>query len=257
MLADSGGPHAEPYRILRTNLEFLTREHGVRVLMVTSALGEEGKTTTATNLAVALARAGRRVTLVDLDLRRPNVARTLGLDRDRGLTDFALGHASLEEVLIPVPLPAIDGAAAFGRSDGSQSPTNGRAPVGGWLRVLASGPLPPDPWEFVGSRAVGDLISRLREFSDFVIIDTPPLLHVGDAMTLSPKVDALLTVVRLDTLRGVTLGELQRVLGACPVRKLGYVLTGVDAVEDYYGYYGHYAQRPYSVEERREKTPSA
>lgn len=256
MLEDPGGPHSEPYRMLRTNLEFVTLEHGVRVLMITSALGQEGKTTTASNLAVSLARAGRRVTLVDLDLRRPSVARVFGLEKSRGLTDTALGRLSLEEALIPVSMPAIDGVAAWSNGDGSPS-ANGRATIAGSLRVLTSGALPPDPGEFAGSRAVADIISRLRDTSDLVIIDTPPLLHVGDAMALSAKVDALVTVVRLDTLRSPTLNELRRVLDACPARKLGYVLTGVEAVEDYYGYAGYYERRSSAAEERQEQgTPA-
>ena len=256
MLEDSGGPYAEPYRMLRSNLEFATLDHPLRVLMITSAVGQEGKTTTATNLAVSLARAGRRVALVDLDLRRPAVAEAFGLDRNRGLTDVALGRATLQEVLVPVVSPSGESVPAEG--NGAPQPSgNGHPLTGGWLWVLPSGPLPPDPGEFVGSRAVAGIISRLRESCDLVILDTPPLLNVGDAMTLSAGVDAVLAVVRPDALRGPTLGELRRVLDVCPAPKLGYVLTGVDAAEEYYGYSGYYEPLPRSRTEEEEQRTSA
>jgi len=168
-----------------------------------------------------------------------------------------LGRARLEEALVPVSLPPIAGVTAWGNGDGSQLSSNGRALAGGWLRILTSGAPPPDPGELVGSRAIAEIISRLRESSDIVIVDTPPVLHVGDAMTLSPRVDALLLVVKLDSLRGPTLRELARVLSSCPTRQLGYILTGVEAMEDYYGYgySGYYTQRP--AQEQLERTTSA
>jgi Mrp family chromosome partitioning ATPase len=157
---------------------------------------------------------------------------------------------------VPIPLPAVEGFASRGNGDGAQPPTNGRGRVGGWLRVLPAGALPPDPGELVGTRAVADIISRLRESSDLVIIDAPPLFHVGDAMTLSARVDAVLTIVKLDILRSPALAELRRVLETVPARKVGYVLTGVEAMEDYYyGYGSYYAQRPPRAE-RGQQTAS-
>ncbi len=253
MLDDPRGSHAEPYRILRTNLEFMTLGSPAQVIMVTSALGQEGKTTTASNLAVSLARTGRRVALVDFDLRRPRISEMFGLHAGPGATDVALGRASLEDALVAVGLTgSIEQSDALAQ-DGALPSRNGRGSHEGVLRVLPSGPPPPDPGEFVGSRAVADIISRLREMSDIVLIDTPPLLHLGDAMTLSGRVDGIVIVVSLDATRRPTLNELHRVLEACPARKLGFALAGVEPTVDY-GYAGYYQeQRDQADKERQEE----
>jgi capsular exopolysaccharide synthesis family protein len=243
MLANPTGNHAEAFRMLRTNLEFANLERGARTIMVTSAVETEGKSTTIANLAVAMARAGKRVALVDLDLRRPFLARLFGLDPDRpGLTDVALGHAELSHAIATVAL-------AKGRPDG---PTNGQARVDGVLEVLASGPVPPDAGEFVGTKALAKILERLSERFDFVLIDAPPLLHVGDAMTLSSRIDALLLVTRLDVIRRPMLAEMRRVLHACPSSSLGFVLTDAH-LEETYGYAGYYGHRGYAEVERTEE----
>lgn len=252
MLDDPRGSHSEPYRILRTNLEFMTLESPAQVIMLASALGQEGKTTTVSNLAVSLARTGRRVALVDLDLRRPRISQMFDLHAGPGATDVALGRASLEEALVEVGLTGSPEQSDTFEQDGLSS-RNGRGSHEGLLRVLPSGPPPPDPGEFVGSRAVADIISRVREMSDIVLIDTPPLLHLGDAMTLSGRVDGIVIVIRLDATRRPTLNELRRVLEVCPARKLGFVLTGVEPTVDY-GYAGYYQeQRDQADKERQEE----
>jgi capsular exopolysaccharide synthesis family protein len=238
MLAEPHGVQAEAFRMLRTNLDFVNLDRGVRTIMITSAVQSEGKSTTAANLAVALARTGRRVILVDLDLRRPFLDRFFRLGGRPGITDVALGHAELDEAIASVAVSEASqvekGAAVGGR--------NGAAAIEGTLEILPSGPLPPNPGEFVGSQTLSELVDELRQRADIVIVDAPPLLHVGDALTLSAKVDALLLVARLNVLRRPMLGEVQRVLETSPAAKLGFVLTGADS-EEGYGYDNYYYRR--------------
>ena len=198
---------------------------------------EEGKSTTAANLAVALARGGRRVALVDLDLRRPYLNRFFRLPNTPGITDVALDRATLQDALTRVDL----GTGRRIPTNGNGSPRALMAP--GSLDVLTSGPLPPDPGEFVGTSRLSEILNALREGYDLVVIDSPPMLRVGDVMMLSTKVDALLVVSRLNVLRRSTLTELRRLLDSIPIAKLGLVLAGADGDRkgDYgYGYsYGY------------------
>jgi tyrosine-protein kinase len=230
MLAAPSGVHAEAFRMLRTNLEFANLERRARTIMVTSAVEREGKSTTAANLAVAFARAGKRAVLVDLDLRRPFLARLFGLVPDRfGITDVALGHVDLADAIWSVGLT--NGRAI-------RAHTNGHGPVEGVLHFVPAGSTPPDAGEFVGTKVLAEILDRLAERADVVIIDAPPLLHVGDAMTLSARVDALFVVTRLNVVRRPMLAEMRRVLHASPAAQLGFVLTGAGP-EDGYGYGGY------------------
>jgi Mrp family chromosome partitioning ATPase len=114
---------------------------------------------------------------------------------------------------------------------------------------LPAGPIPPDPGEFVGTAALSEILEELRERADIVLVDAPPTLNVGDAMTLSTKVDGILVVSRMKTVRRQMLSELSRILAGSPTPVLGYVVTGADAEEGYgygygYGYYGRPAEEP-------------
>ena len=236
MVDDPTGLGAEAFRILRTNLEFANLERGAKTIMVTSGLESEGKSTTAANLAVAFARAGKRVVLVDLDLRRPFVDKFFTANGHPGVTQVALGVATLDEALIQVAIARPEhGHSANGNGNGNG---NGHAKLDGVLEVLRSGPIPPDPGEFAGTHALEAIIGALRDRADLVIIDSAPLLHVGDSVTLSSKVDAMLLVARLNIVRRGMLNELHRVLETCPAQKLGFVVTGSN-LEDGYGYGGY------------------
>jgi succinoglycan biosynthesis transport protein ExoP len=230
MLAEPLSPSAEPFRILATNLDFVNLERNARTIMFTSARRDEGKSTTVANLAVALARGGRRVILVDLDVRKPSLEGLFALGKRPGLTTVVLGNASLDSVLVPVPL--LDRAAADDRS------TNGSPR--GMVEVLPVGPLPPNPAEFVGSHALAALLAELEQRADIVLVDAPPILDLSDAMTLSARVDGLVVVTRLPVAKRSTLLELHRVLATAPTTKLGFVLTGTTAGDTYgtydYGY---------------------
>jgi succinoglycan biosynthesis transport protein ExoP len=258
---------AEAFRMLRTNMEFAGLDHDMRSIMITSALEREGKSTTIANLAVVAARAGKRVVLVDLDLRRPRIDKFFKLEGRPGLTNVVLGHASLEEAIarvaitgddphapsegngharvdiIPASLDAaIARIAMAGDEPYASFEGNGHAQVEGILDVIPSGPIPPDPGEFVATTALARILQALNDRYDLVLIDAPPVLHVGDALTLATKVSALLIVTRLPAMRRPILNELSRVLETCPTRKLGFVLSGAHSDGGYgQGYYYYYS----------------
>ena len=226
MLETPHSIHAEAYRLLRTNLEFAALGSETAIIELTSAVEGEGKTTTVTNLAVALAQAGRDVVLVDLDLRRPGVGGMFGFPASGGLTDVVLGNLSPYDALIRVnvkhpALSAGDHAAAT-------------LDLGGSLRVLPAGRAPSSPGELVGSQDVQAVLARLAEESDVVLVDTPPLLRVGDAMAISSFVDGVLLVLRISELRRAQLAELCRITQHMPAPLLGLIVTGEGDEGAYY-----------------------
>ncbi len=236
MIEEPATSRSEPFRVLRTSLDFVNLEPRAKSIMVTSALSGEGKSTTAANLAIALAHAGKSVILVDLDLRRPFIDRFFELNGHAGLTAVALGTTDLDAALAPVLI-------------GSHSPTKRQSVNGpvkrGRLDVLQAGILPPNPGEFVSSGAIAEILAELRDRADVVLVDAPPIVGLGDALALSARVDALLLVARLKLLRRSTLTELRRVLDASPVPALGFILTEAEADEGY-----DYAYRRYPYYER-------
>jgi polysaccharide biosynthesis transport protein len=230
MLDDEGGLQSEAYRKLRINLDFANLSIKARTIMITSAAEQEGKSTTVANLAIALARAGRRVVLVDLDLRKPFIDHFFDLTGRPGLTDVALGNVTLDQALWSIPFPGSDGG-----------------PQAGSLYVLPSGPMPPNPADLIESAVVSEILLDLAERADVVLLDSAPLLPVSDGVVLSNKVDAMLVVVRGSTIKRPMLSELQRVLQACPCAKLGFVLTGAEEGDGYgygYGYAGYGSSAP-------------
>ena len=183
MRAQAGGQQAEAFRILRSNLNFGLLSSGAKVVMVTSAIQAEGKSTTLANLAVAYALSGKRVAIVDLDLRRPSLAKLFSVANGRGVAGVALGESSLTEALEPVDL---GGALA----------TTPRSRCVG-LDLLTTGALPPDPSEFINSEAVRGIVRQLRQTYDLVLLDAPPLLAVSDTTVISELADAVFACVRL------------------------------------------------------------
>jgi capsular exopolysaccharide synthesis family protein len=207
-------PRAESFRQLRTNLQFANVSRLAKTVLVTSSVPGEGKSTTATNLAIALAQSGQTVCLVDADLRRPAINEYLGLDRSAGLTTALVGIADVNDLLQP-----------WGDDN---------------LFVLASGQIPPNPSELLGSDEMKDLITRLERAFDAVVIDAPPLLPVTDAAVLSQHVGGVVVVVGSQKL---TRQDLQRSMAALEMvgsKILGVVLNrlpvkGPDAYA--YSYY--------------------
>jgi tyrosine-protein kinase len=241
MLTHPGSPYAESIRMLRVRLGRASVGPGTRLIMVTSASAREGKSTTAANLAVALAQAGRRVVLCDLDARRAIIHDLFHLPGQPGLTDVVAGDVALENSLKAVAIPP---KPYWGRSDSQ----NGHG--AGALEVLTLGRTPPDPGEFVGSQGVFEVLETLRDRADIVLVDTPAMLAVGDAMTIAGIVDSVLVVVRQGVVRRSTLRELGRVLASSPASPLGFVATGSAAPDRYE--YGWYYQDPLAVTREQE-----
>jgi polysaccharide biosynthesis transport protein len=214
MVVEPESVDAEAFRMLRTNLDFANLDREAKVIMISSAIGGEGKSTTAANLAIAFARAGRKVLLAELDLRRPNLGKMLKSYPPAGLVDVLLGYVPLEEAIERISVERTIPAA------------NGRGTRGTEIEFLSAGPTLADVGELFGSRKLEQVLDRLRGRADLILLDAPPLLLVGDAMALSAKADALLLVARPQVIRRPMLKELRRFLDATPTEKLGVVLTG-------------------------------
>ncbi len=205
---------AESFRRLRTNLQFLDVADRPRTIVVTSSLPGEGKSTTAVNLAITLADAGTRVVLVDADLRRPSVAEYMGVEGEAGLTTVLIGRATVEDVVQP-----------WGNGN---------------LHVLASGQLPPNPSELLGSRSMANLLDQLAREYDVVLIDTPPLLPVTDAAILSKLAGGALVVVGAEKLHRQQLAEAMGTLETVGARVLGIVVNRLARTQgDTYAYYDY------------------
>lgn len=251
MLSDPSGPMAEAIRVLRGNLSFTGVDSDIRSLIVTSSVRTEGKSVTSSNLAVALALSGQRVALVDADFRRPRVHTYMRVSNGVGLSSVVARRAELFDALISVSLEARGGegemtlqttvreaAPVRVMSSGSgraaapavryPTPEAGRAPLVDadvMLRVLPSGPLPPNPGEMAASQRLGEIIHALGDTVDIVILDTPPLLEVGDAAAMASRVDGMVFVVNMDKVRWPLVERSRAQLEQFPCRKLGMVVV--------------------------------
>lgn len=169
---DTHSQRAEAFRILRTNLQFLSTGESSDTFMVSSAMPGEGKTHTVANLAIVLAESGARVTLIDADLRNPRLAHVMGIEGAAGLSDVLIDRVELNDVLQPWGLRN--------------------------LTVLPAGQIPPNPSELLGSKVMRDVIHELQSTSDYVLIDTPPVLPVTDAAVVSTLTSGTLLVMTID-----------------------------------------------------------
>lgn len=212
---------SEAFRALRTSLLLSQADHPPQVILMTSALPREGKTTAAVNLAVTLAQLGDKTLLVDADLRKPGINRALSLvdGKHAGLSSYLAGVSSLD--LITVPHPAISN-----------------------LEAIPTGPIPPNPADLLSSRRLTELIGELRGRYKFVVIDSPPIMAATDAVILSVLVDGVLMVVRSGETPKEAFTRTRDLLVGVKCHMLGVVLNAVDASSpDYYYSYRYY---PYS-----------
>jgi polysaccharide biosynthesis transport protein len=212
---------AESYRALRTSLLLSHLGAPPKVIMVTSALPQEGKSTTSINCAVVLAQKGVRVLLIDCDLRRPSIHKTLGMGPRSGLSNVLTGSTTLKQAITVAPtLPNLD--------------------------VLPAGTPPPNPAELLASANMRDVLTELREKYDHIVLDTPPTLSVTDAVVLSPRADAIVLVIRSGSTTKQALRRSRDILMQVNARVSGVLLNAVDlSSPDYYYYYeyqGKYAQ---------------
>src|ERR1039458_526273 len=212
---------AESYRALRTSLLLSNLGAPPKVIMVTSALPQEGKTTTSINVAVVLAQKGVRVLLIDADLRRPSIHKTLGMGPHSGLSNVLTGSTTIEQAITHTSiLPNLD--------------------------VLTAGTPPPNPAELLASTNMRDLLAQLREQYDHIVVDTPPSLSVTDAVVLSPRADAVVLVIRSGQTTKQALRRSRDILTQVNAKVVGVLLNAVDlSSPDYYYYYeyqGKYAR---------------
>lgn len=214
-------PHslaAEEFRRLRTNLQFVdVTTGGKHSFVVTSPSAGEGKTTTAVNLALAMADSGSRVLLVDADLRHPSVANAMGLEGSVGLTTVLLGRATADEVI--------------------------QQWADSTLFVLAAGAIPPNPSELLGSEATARLFRKLLAHYDFVIVDSPPIVPVIDPVLINRLVGGLLLVVSVGSTRKRDLAHALRSLATVDADVSGFALNLVDGGGSYYAYGERAARR--------------
>jgi receptor protein-tyrosine kinase len=213
---------AEAFRKLRTNLQFLAVDDPPRVIVITSSMPGEGKTTTAINIALALAEADHNVAVVDGDMRRPMLDKRLDLVGSVGFSTVLSGQATLDEALQKTRFPR--------------------------LTALTSGPVPPNPSELLGSLAAQKLLSEMRSNFDYVIIDSSPLLAVTDAAILSADADGVLIMARFGHTKREQLAQAIAYLADVGAPPMGVVLTmtptrGNSAYSYNYGYYGNDSTR--------------
>lgn len=216
-ISNPRSPISEAYRTLRTNLEFSSLDKPLRTMLVTSPGPEEGKSTTLANLAVTLAQAEKEVILVDCDLRRPSQHEIFEVENGVGLTSMvvdeeAFKNPPLQETLVPN------------------------------LKLLPSGPLPPNPSELLGSRRMEEIIATLRETADLVLFDAPPIIAVTDAAVLASKVDGVLLVINAGTTKRDHAQRAKALLEKVNARLVGAVLNNVRMDISLHRYYAEQKQ---------------
>lgn len=214
---------SEAYRQLRTNLQFINAARSANVIMITSSVPIEGKSTTAVNLALTFMEFGERVLLIDADLRRPQLNSLLGLPNDVGLTNVLAGQISLDQVLQP-----------WGED--------------GRLTLLASGSVPPNPSELLGSVKMAELIPKVRQRFDKIVIDTPPVLPVTDAAVASVSAEAVVMVIRHGRTSRAQVSNAAATLENIDAQVVGSVLNMRKTSRTErrrYGHRGYFGTQPY------------
>lgn len=206
-------PISEQYRTIRTNLQFASVDEELRSILVTSSGPAEGKSSTTANLAVVYAQQGKRVLLIDADLRKPTMHYTFRLDNLRGLSNVLVGENTLEEVVNQTDVETLD--------------------------VMTCGPIPPNPSELLASRKMETLLKEAKLSYDMVIFDTPPVLAVTDAQILANIVDGTVLVVRSGKTEIEASQKSKEALAPAKAKLLGVVLNGREkTASNYYYYYG-------------------
>ena len=224
---------SEAFRALRTSLLLSQADHPPQVILVTSALPREGKTTAAVNLAVTLAQLGDRTLLLDSDMRKPGIRRALNLTigKEKGLSSYLAGVANLDEIVVPHPMISN-------------------------LETITTGPVPPSPADLLSSRRMREAISDLRLRFKFIVIDSPPVMAATDAVIVSSLTDGVLLVARSGETPKEAFTRMRDLLSAVKCRILGVVLNAVDSsAPDYYYSYRYYPYAyGYGYGEDTEKT---
>ena len=210
---------AECMRTIRTNISFISPEKPVRKLLVTSASPKEGKTTICSNLGITMAQSGKKVLLVDSDMRRPRLHKVFDLKNEYGLSNIIMGSMTEEDTI---------------RTTGIEN-----------LDILSCGPVPPNPAELVGSNKFKEIVNRLSEMYDLVVFDSPPVIAVADAMIISSLVDGVIHVVECGkTIRDVAF-QAEKQLNDVNANVLGVIINNLDLDNREYGHYYYYYYHRY------------
>jgi len=235
---------AESFRALRTNINFSDMEKKIKVVAVTATSPSEGKTMVSTNLAITMAQAGTKTLLVECDLRKPQIFKAFGVDRNPGLTDVLLGNYSVGEVTktitdIMVGEMSMDEVMVTAGLDN--------------LNLLTCGTIPPNPSELIDSQRLVELIDEVKREYDFVLFDTPPILSTSDPVILSTKMDAVLLVYRVGAVSRTLLKRSASQLEQVKATLLGVVLNDIksELSPDFHGY--KYYKSYYSYKDSKEE----
>ena len=211
-------PVAEAYRTVRTNLSFSRPDNPPRTILVTSAVPQEGKTTTTANLAITLAQMGGKTLIVDSDLRRPAIRKVFNLETKEGLTDYLIGKGALDALIRTTDIPN--------------------------LYILPAGQIPPNPSEVLGSQRMKELVAELSRRFEMVFFDSPPVVAVTDAAVLSRNTDGVVLVVQSGATDREAVARAKTLLGNVQANLLGLVLNNIRIESTYgsyhYRYYYHY-----------------
>ncbi len=227
---ENGHGFLEAFRLLRNNIEFSSPDQAKHVIGVTSSAKSEGKSTIAANLAIAYGLDGKRVLLLDMDLRRPAVHKVLGLNRDPGFTNIVTGNLKLEDAIVSTSFENVS--------------------------ALTSGPLQPRPNEFLNSRHAREVLDMAKDLYDVVIVDAPPSAGLSDFQVISTFVDGALLVVSLDETVKDLLSATVRTLKQSRAPMLGVVINKMQQHWSSYGYYSYYYYYNYNDADEEQKRHS-
>lgn len=226
---------SEAYRTIRTGVLLSSADNPPQIILVTSGASGEGKTVTAVNHALTLVQAGSRVLVIDADIRKPRIHRIFNIPNVQGLSTYLTGQSTIESIIREIRL---DGHSSSRSGDG-----NGNGVDGGRLFVIPSGPFPPNPAELLGSRRMRETLEVLRGRYDYILIDSPPVLPVTDAVLLATMSDGVVLVVRGQQTPAEVAVKSRDRLAYGRAKILGVVLNDVDVTR---GDYGHYLRYYYS-----------
>jgi receptor protein-tyrosine kinase len=229
-------PLIEPFRTLRSNLQYFEVDGRLGTILITSALAEEGKSLTTINLALSLAMSGARVIIVEADLRRPTIHTHLGLSNDVGVSSVLAGTHTFTEA---VQLVLIEDFSPPDTRRDPGAPEDSTA-LSRNLYCITSGPLPPNPAELAGSARMREFLDKAAQTAEYVLVDSPPLLMVADSLALAGQVDAVLLTARMNRTTVDEAREVRALLARIGAHPIGVVAIGVDRASGYYRY-GYYA----------------
>lgn len=221
-------PISEAYRVIRTNLQFTSLDNPLKVIMVTSSIPGEGKSTTVTNLAVTFAQTGSRVLIVDADLRKPRLHKLFHITNKRGLTGAIM---------------QLDKVSEFIQDTGVEN-----------LSIMTSGTIPPNPSELLGSKKMKNLIEKLEGLYDFVIIDSPPVGVITDAQLLATLSDGVLIVAASAEVTNEALNHSKQLLENVNAKIIGIILNKLERESNgyyYYNYYAAYEDEPITAKKKK------